>query len=97
MISYIPLLVHVLKVSAELRAAGVAFGVGKVFPELFVEELVDRCIAVDSSPRVAVPVPDATACGTLLVDLDAEALFAKSRLVKAAPRGAVKTHTCSRA
>jgi hypothetical protein len=72
----------VVKVVLEFASAGVFFGEGVVFPEFFVEELVDGRVAVDLGAGVAVPVPDTTSpwflpripcisdlvCGALITD-----------------------------
>ena len=66
----IPLLLHMLEVSSKLFPASISLLEGEIFPELLVKELVDGCIGINSGTRIAVPVPDATGGGALLVDLD---------------------------
>lgn len=74
----IPLLFDVFEISSQLRATSISFFEGEIFPKLFVEKLINWSIAVDACSRVAIPVPDTTAGGTFLEDLDIQTLFSQT-------------------
>jgi hypothetical protein len=65
-----PFLFDVIKVSSQILPARVPFFEGEVFPQLLVKELVDGGVGVDTSARIAVPVPNTARCRTLLEDSD---------------------------
>ena len=52
----VPLLLDMLEVAPKLWPAGVSFFKGEIFPKLFIEELINGRIAVDSGTRIAVPM-----------------------------------------
>lgn len=59
-----------LEVASKLFPACVSLLEGKIFPQLLVEKLIDRGVGIDTGTWIAVPVPDPTRGGTLLVDFD---------------------------
>lgn len=57
---YFPNFLDVIEISSEFFPPGISLLECEVFPQLFVEELVDRRVAVDASSWIAIPVPDST-------------------------------------
>jgi hypothetical protein len=55
-LAHIPLLVDILEVATELRTTWITLLVGKVLPQLLIEELVDWSIGVNTRAWIAVPV-----------------------------------------
>jgi hypothetical protein len=69
----IPFLVDELEVVPQFLPAGISLFERPLFPQLLVKELIDGRIAIYSSSRIAVPIPDTSTCRAFLVDLNAEA------------------------
>jgi hypothetical protein len=61
----VPFLFDVREVSSQLLPACVSFFEGEAFPKLFVEELIDGCVAVNAGSWVAIPIPNSTARRTM--------------------------------
>jgi len=59
-VSDIPLLFNIFEVSAELLPSWVAFLECKILPKLFVEELINGRISINTGAWVAVPIPDSS-------------------------------------
>jgi hypothetical protein len=50
----VPDLLNMLKIPTEFPPPSIAFFEGKRGPQLFVEQLIDRCVTIDSSTWIAV-------------------------------------------
>jgi hypothetical protein len=48
-----------VKVAAEILPASISFFEGEIFPQFLVEKLIDWTVGVNTSARIAIPVPDA--------------------------------------
>tara|TARA_R110002060_G_scaffold16254_3_gene22579 strand:+ start:1225 stop:1761 length:537 start_codon:yes stop_codon:yes gene_type:complete len=59
---HFPHFLDVIEISSELLPSSISLLECKVLPELFVEELVNGRIAVDTSSWIAIPVPNSTGC-----------------------------------
>jgi hypothetical protein len=58
MLPQIPLLVYMIEIATQLFPASVAFFEREIIPELFVEQLVNWRVCIDSGSRINIPVPD---------------------------------------
>lgn len=67
-----------MEVASKVFPASIPLLEGEGFPELFVEELVDWGVGVDTGAGIAVPIPDTARGGAFLVDLDRQTLLANS-------------------
>ena len=62
---HLPFIFHMTEVPSQLLPAGISLLKCERFPKFLVEELVDRCVAIDASSWITIPVP--TSLGNQLI------------------------------
>lgn len=69
-LAQVPFLINELQVSTNFLVGRIALTPSPLFPDFFARELIDEGIAIYTSSRIAVPIPDTAEIGSLLKESD---------------------------